>query len=192
MKEAQNEIRELKKKLENFDRDRAALKRTVTQKLKTEKQLDQLKLETEVLSIRCDKLTEERDSLKKRFEEAVMNVQQKTNLKNVLLHREIDIANTEAEKRSVVLDQALRVAGMHPNILSQKIETVLKEKNDQLQDTRYELARVCKAHDDLLVTYEAKMVQFGIPLEELGFQPIRTTGSMKLGTGPAGLIAKKI
>lgn len=192
MKEAQNELKELRKKLENFDRDRAALKRSNAQKEKTEKQLDQLKLETEVLIMRCDKLTEERDSLRNRFEDAVMAVQQRTNLKNVLLHREIEICQSQAEKRSVALDHAIRVSGLEPNVLSQQIDTLLKTKNDQLQDLRYELARVCKAHDDLLVTYEAKMVQFGIPLEELGFQPIRTTGLLKLGTGPAGLVAKTI
>lgn len=191
MKEAQNELKELRRKLENYDRDRAALRRTNTTKEKTEKQLEQLKLETEVLVMRCEKLTEERDSLKNQFEDAVMAVQQRTNLKNVLLHREVDLVQCEAEKRSVALGHAIRVAGLEPNVLSQELDAVLKTKNEQLQDLRYELARVCKAHDDLLVTYEAKMVQFGIPLEELGFQPIRTTGTMKLGTGPAGLVAKK-
>lgn len=192
MKEAQNELKELRKKLENYDRDRAALKRANSQSESIQKKLDELKWETEVLAMRCTKVTEERDSLKDRFEEAVMAVQQKTSLNNVLLHREIGIAHNEAEKRSVVLGQVLKVAGLEPNGLSQQIETVLKSKNDQLQDLRYELARVCKAHDDLLLTYEAKMVQFGIPLEELGFQPIRTTGSLKLGTGPAGLVSKKL
>lgn len=192
MKDAQTELKELRKKLENFDRDRAALKRSVAETESTKKKLNELKWETEVLTMRCAKLTEERDTLNNRFEDAVMAVQQKTSLKNVLLHREIDLAKTEAEKRAVALDYAIHKAGLEPNSLSQRMDTVLKTKNDQLQDLRYELARVCKAHDDLLVTYEAKMVQFGIPLEELGFQPIRTTGSLKLGTGPAGLVAKKL
>jgi hypothetical protein len=37
---------------------------------------------------------------------------------------------------------------------------------------QYELARVCKAHNDLLRTYEAKLRQFGIPVEEMGFKPL--------------------
>lgn len=94
------------------------------------------------------------------------------------------------EKREAILGEVLNVAGMAPHALSKRIEKLLQNKNDIIQDVRYELARVCKAHDDLLETYEAKMEQFGIPKEEMGFQPIRTTPKIKLGTGPAGLIAK--
>jgi hypothetical protein len=32
------------------------------------------------------------------------------------------------------------------------------------------LARLCKAHNDILRTCEAKLRQFGIPIEEIGFK----------------------
>lgn len=35
---------------------------------------------------------------------------------------------------------------------------------------RYEAARLRKAHDDLLATYEAKLAKLGVPKEELGFK----------------------
>ena len=39
-------------------------------------------------------------------------------------------------------------------------------------------------------TYEAKLSQFGIPTEELGFRPLESTvGGQPLGQGPAGLVA---
>lgn len=191
MKEATAELSELRKKLENFNRDRAALQRSRNQFAGAAKQLNELKWETEALRMRCEKLTEERDQLKSKFEEAVLELQQKTGLKNVLLERKMTILKKEAEQREVVLGEVLNAAGMEPHSLSVKMESLLKDKNDKIQDLRYELARVCKAHDDLLVTYEAKMVQFGVPVEELGFQPIRTTSRMKLGAGPAGLVARR-
>jgi len=47
-----------------------------------------------------------------------------------------------------------------------------------------------QAHNDLLRTYEAKLTQFGIPIEELGFKPLDTTvGGQLLGQGPAGLVS---
>jgi len=53
---------------------------------------------------------------------------------------------------------------------------------------QYELARVCKAHDDLLQTYEAKLQQYGIPKEELGFTPLQASmGGTQIGRGTAGL-----
>ena len=42
----------------------------------------------------------------------------------------------------------------------------------------------------MLGTFEAKMTQYGIPVEELGFKPLETTvGAQKLGQAPAGLVS---
>lgn len=191
MREAQSELVNLRKKLENFDRDRAALVRTKSRFTVTHKHLNELKWEAEALAMRCEKLTEERDQLKLKFEEAVLELQQKTGLKNVLLERKLAILERESEKREVVLGEVLTAAGMEPHNLSQKMEKLLKVKNDKIQGLRYELARVCKAHNDLLATYEAKLAQFGIPTEELGFEPVRVSMALKLGAGPAGLVAKQ-
>lgn len=49
---------------------------------------------------------------------------------------------------------------------------------------------IFQAHNDLLRTYEAKLNQFGIPTEELGFKPLESTvGGQSLGQGPAGLVS---
>lgn len=45
---------------------------------KLQKQFDAFKWETEALKMHCEKLTEERDQLKSRFEEAALELQQKT------------------------------------------------------------------------------------------------------------------
>lgn len=45
---------------------------------KLQKQFDAYKWETEALKMHCEKLTEERDQLKSRFEEAALELQQKT------------------------------------------------------------------------------------------------------------------
>lgn len=195
MKAATIELEELRKKLENYDRDRAALSRTRSQYSVCSKQMNDLTWETEALRMRTEKLTEERNQLKKSFEDAVLELQQKTSLKNLLLERKLAIVEKDAEKRDVLLGEMLNVSGggakQVPHHLGEKFDQMMKVKNNKIQDLRYELARVCKAHDDLLITYEAKMVQYGIPIDELGFKPIRTTAEMKLGLGPAGLVAKK-
>ncbi len=57
---------------------------------------------------------------------------------------------------------------------------------------QYELARVCKAHNDLLRTYEAKLAQYGIPVEEMGFKPLESTiggTQQQLGKGSSGLVS---
>lgn len=66
----------------------------------------------------------------------------------------------------------------------------MDSKNLAIKDLQYELARVCKAHNDLIRTYESKLKAFGVPTEELGFKPLESTlGIQTLGQGPAGLVS---
>lgn len=46
-----------------------------------------------------------------------------------------------------------------------------------------------QAHNDMLKTFEAKLTAFGIPLDNLGFQPL-SFPEQELGQGPAGLVAE--
>ena len=56
--------------------------------------------------------------------------------------------------------------------------------------TLYSVIHPQQAHNDLIKTYEAKLATFGVPTEELGFKPLRSTvAGQALGQGPAGLVA---
>lgn len=56
------------------------------------------------------------------------------------------------------------------NSISNWSQEILKFKDEQVEDLRYEAARLRKAHDDLLATYESKLAKLGVPREELGFK----------------------
>jgi hypothetical protein len=68
--------------------------------------------------------------------------------------------------------------------VNQKLEEVLDNKNQVIKALKYDVAKVSKAHNDLIRVYEAKLAEFGIPAEELGFRPLVTN----TGPGPAGLV----
>lgn len=114
------------------------------------------------------------------------------------------LANYEKDKETLrmtkarlkVTEEEQRALKWEHEVLEQRFEKtqderdVLDSKNSAIKDLQYELARVCKAHNDLLRTYEAKLTQFGIPTEELGFKPLESTvGGQALGQGPAGLVS---
>ncbi len=69
--------------------------------------------------------------------------------------------------------------------VNQKLAEVLDSKNSIIRALQYDVARLSKAHNDLIRVYEAKLQQAGIPPEDLGFKPLMT----KTTTGPAGLVA---
>lgn len=188
LENAQIELAELRRKLEHFNKERSALSRTKQQFAISTKQLNEVKWETEALRMRCEKLTEERDQLRGKFEETAVELQQKMSMKNLLSERKLTSLQKEHEKLEVVLGEVLRAAGMEPHDLTHKVEKLLKHKNDKIENLQYELAKVCKSYDDLLRTVSAKMEQFGITKEELGFEPLRINASVKYSTG--GLVAK--
>ena len=65
-----------------------------------------------------------------------------------------------------------------------KLDDVLENKNQIIKALKYDVAKVSKAHNDLIRVYEAKLAEYGIPAEELGFRPLVTNTS----PGPAGLV----
>jgi hypothetical protein len=146
-----------------------------------------------VLSQRFAQIQHERDELYSRFVSAIHEVQQKSGFKNLLLEKKLSALADTLEKKEAQLNEVLAASNLDPSaltIITRKLEDVLDSKNGAIRDLEYELARVCKAHNDLIKTYNAKLSSFGIPIEELGFKPLQSTvAGQTIGQGPAGLVA---
>ncbi|KAJ9601822.1 hypothetical protein L9F63_000004 [Diploptera punctata] len=172
LKQAEAEVAELNRRMRNYEKDKMSL----------------------IFNFRklYFELEHERDELHNRFVNAILELQQKTGLKNVLLEKKLAALNDLLEQKEAQINEVLAAAHLDPTAMAtvnKKLEELLCRKNAALQDLQYELARVCKAHDDLLQTYEGKLQQYGIPKEELGFEPLQASlGGTKLGRGPAGLV----
>merc|ERR1712179_393239 len=81
----------------------------------------------------------------------------------------------------------LRASNLDPVVLqnvTKKLDDVLSSKHDQINELKYEIAKVQKAHDDLVRVYEAKLLELGVPKEQLGLEPLLGAS----GTAPADLI----
>lgn len=155
-----------------------------------------LSWEHELLTQRFESASKERDDLYNKFVKAIHDVQQKSNLKNLLLEKKLNALGDTLEKKEAQLNEVLTASNLDPSALSvvtRKLEDVLDSKNSAIKDLQYELARVCKAHNDLLRTCEAKLAQFGIPVEEMGFKPLETNignaQQQQLGKGVSGLVS---
>ncbi|NWV58748.1 DRC4 protein, partial [Malurus elegans] len=175
LQEAQEQVAELQKKLVHYYRDKEALMNSKAHLKVTQKELKDLQWEHEVLEQRFSKVQEERDELYQKFTKAINEVQQKTGFKNLLLEQKLQRLLSLLEQKEVELSEVVAASNLGPNALSlvtHKLEDVLSSKNATIQDLQLQLARVCKAHNDMLQTFEAKLTSFGIPLDNLGFQPL--------------------
>ena len=83
------------------------------------------------------------------------------------MERKLEYIEKQTEQREAILGEVLSLAGIEPQSLSIRIEKLLVEKNEKIQDLRYELARTSKMYDDLLSTVESKLSKYGISLKDL-------------------------
>ena len=185
---ALKEVEQLRHDLSNYDKDKMSLQNTKARLLVLEDQHKQLKWEHEVMQQRFGQVSKERDELYEKFEATVYDVQQKSGFRSLLLEKKVEELRGELERKDSQLSEVLAQSNLDPVMLqniTRKLDEVLDTKNRAIKDLQYDLARVTKAHNDVVRAFEAKLHEFGIPAEELGFQPLvsRTT------TGPAGLVA---
>lgn len=78
-KDTQNETME-RKKLEHYERDKIAMKKLQKRYNALCKQLDTIQIELDAKILHCEKITEERNELRQKFEEMILDVQQKSSM----------------------------------------------------------------------------------------------------------------
>ncbi|XP_076258428.1 growth arrest specific protein 8 [Rhynchophorus ferrugineus] len=192
LKQALDDVKEYKRQLQNYEKDKISLANTKSKLCQTLKDLEDLRWSNDALELRFSKLEKERDELHKRFVNAILEVQQKTGVKNVLLQKRIQTLSQMAEHKEVIIGELTAAMKQPPEKSNKQLDDILSRKNATISDLQYELARVCKAHDDLLETFEEKLKLYGIPKSELGFVPMRMVpqGQGGLARGPAGLVTQ--
>lgn len=82
VKDTHGETIELRRRLEHYQKDKLATQKLQKRHEALRKQVDHIKLELDAKMLLCDRITEERDELKQRFEEAILDVQQKSSESN--------------------------------------------------------------------------------------------------------------
>ena len=184
---ALREVDDLRRQLASYEKDKASLVATKQRLADSEKSLKNLEWEHEVQTQRFAKVEKERDELYGKFERAIFEVQQKSGLKNLVLERKLEAVGDALEKKEAQLGEVLSASNLDPGTLAQvtrKLDEVLDSKNQLIKALQYDVAKVSKAHNDLIRVYEAKLAEFGVPVEELGFRPLVTS----VNAGPAGLV----
>ncbi|KAF7410206.1 hypothetical protein HZH68_004587 [Vespula germanica] len=176
LKSLREKVADYTRQLVNYEKDKQCLSHTKRKLSLVTKDYDNLKWENEVLELRFEKCQSERDDLHSRFVSAILELQQKTGLKNVLLEKKLEKLSELLEQREVQISEVLAAAHLDPTAVvnvNKKLEDMLNRKNTAIQDLQYELAKACKAHDDLLSVYESKLQEYGISKSEIEFQPLR-------------------
>lgn len=167
---AQKQKKQLENELLNYERDRNEL-RTAKQELRQlEQRLKTLMWEHEVLGQRFGKLEEDRDLIFEQYNASLQEIQQKSVFKRVLLHRKLEVVQSQLERKDAQLGEVLKNANVDESTaqsVERKLEDLLSEKNRTIEDLQQLLATVTLKHDKVVQSYEVYVRQNGI----FGLQP---------------------
>ncbi|CAK4076160.1 unnamed protein product [Aphanomyces euteiches] len=174
LKKALLDVERLRKSIQAYNDDKIALKTAKAQLLVLEEELNMLSWEHEVLTQRYAQVQREYTTLHSHFQASIHDVQQKNGLKNLLLEKKLESIHDVLEQKDVQLNEVLSHAQLDPSMAGQvrkRLEDIVEAKNQQVRDLEKELAIVVRLLGDFTKAAEAKLAEYGTPVDELGFRP---------------------
>lgn len=120
-------------------------------------------------------LQREKKELFDEFHQTVYELHQKTGLRNLVLEKKLETIQEGLETKDAQINQLLAAAKIDPKtlgVIKSTLEEVENLKNEAIKEIQAELKKIREAHSNMVKTYEGKLSEFGIPVEELGFDPL--------------------
>ncbi len=94
----------------------------------------------------------------------------------MILEKKLETLEDNLEIKEVQLMELVRKLQINPNSVMVNLNTTLEEvelmKGELINQLEDELKRIKEAHINMIKTYDAKLAEFGIPVEEMGFEPL--------------------
>ncbi|MCQ2819857.1 MAG: hypothetical protein MJ252_21540 [archaeon] len=139
------------------------------------KRLLELEYVYEVNFQKVSYLEKEHDHYMDDYKGNLHKVEQESGLKNLILEKKLEILQDNIEVKEVQLDELLRQTNMNPENLNELTKTLTRvelDKSEMINQLEEELKKIKETHGNMIKTYEAKLAEFGIPVEEIGFDPL--------------------
>lgn len=92
-----------------------------------------------------------------------------------MLEKKLETIQESLETKDAQINQLLAAAKIDPKtlgVIKNTLEEVENLKNEAIKEIQNELKKIREAHSNMVKTYEGKLSEFGIPVEELGFDPL--------------------
>ncbi|XP_018524871.1 dynein regulatory complex subunit 4 [Lates calcarifer] len=151
----------------------AALRARVTV---MEKKRRDLTVKYELLLQACEKVQQERDELQRKQTEAILDLQQRSDMKELLLERKLTTLTETLEKKEAQLCAVLSASAADQTARSsttKKLEEILETKQVTISTLKEELARDSKEYEDLLQTCRERLKALGVPQHDFPFRPAK-------------------
>jgi chromosome segregation ATPase len=139
---ALNECELLKKQVQNYEKDKMALRNTKGRLKLVEDQYKELEWQHEVLRQRFGQLEKERDELKAKFVEKLVTIQQKTGLKSMILEKKVQSLQEDLEKKDAQVKAQMPVPMEEKLKARKEIEQLIDAKNAEIKRLQLQIAQI--------------------------------------------------
>lgn len=173
LQEAEEKLLKLQEKLDGYSEAKAKKAESRARVKLLENQLRDLKVEHELLLQAFEKVELERDQLLRSQMEVILEVQQRSGLKELLLSRRLAVLSQTLETREAQLCAALSASTTDPvagSGAAHRVEEILARKQAAIAALRRDVARECKEYDELLRGCKERLTELTVPLHDFPFR----------------------
>ncbi|KAJ7548145.1 hypothetical protein O6H91_08G119900 [Diphasiastrum complanatum] len=168
---ALKEVENLRMMLAHYEKDKLSLQQSRLQYSEVLNKFKDLEWKYRLLEESFEKVKEEKDNIATSFHNNIFNVQQKCGLKSLLLQQKVQVLDEEVEKKEAQLGEIFNAAKLDLNELGSakdRVNKVLESKNREIRVLYYENGKIRSAYNSIIKAFEAKLAEYGIPLQEMG------------------------
>ncbi|KAM8772135.1 dynein regulatory complex subunit 4-like [Acanthopagrus schlegelii] len=195
LQEAQQKLPQLQKQLEEFEQAKAMMATCRAEMKLVEKELRDLTVENELLRQAFEKVQQERDELLKKQMELILDLQQKSGLKELLLERKLSALTETLEQKEAQLCATLSASSVDQTAAgsaANKLEEILDSKRVTIDALQCDLAQDSEVYDAMLHTCTEKLRALGVPLYDFPFRPSeQILGRLTPGQNSPGPASKR-
>ncbi|XP_054882558.1 dynein regulatory complex subunit 4-like [Poeciliopsis prolifica] len=142
LQEVQQKLPELHRRLQEHQHSKQRMEEYRAQQKLVDQELRDLTVEHELLLQAFQKVQQERDELLRRQTQSILDVQQRSGLKKILLQRKLEALSQTLEKKEAQLSAALSVCSVEPTARSSaayKLQEILESKRTAMEALQLDL-----------------------------------------------------
>lgn len=175
LKRMEEDVVRLKRELEEYQAEKAEMRRVKAQLAVVEGAQSNVSWEYETLLQRLEDLKREKADLELQLKSSIFEVKQKSAFRGMLLQKKLSALGRVQEEREAQLNEVLSRANLEPTVLSQvkgHVDDILLRKNGEARALQGELLRLTALQESLQESLRRKLEEFGLSVVELGFEPV--------------------
>ncbi|MES1908586.1 MAG: hypothetical protein MHM6MM_001494 [Cercozoa sp. M6MM] len=172
LRRAEQRYLDLKKKLQNFDIDKASLERAKRKIRRTDQEISKLRESTHDKQHELKSLQQKQRTMARSIEIVSTT--------NTVLKAKITEYESQLRQKHRFLAEVVETHNLdvrEANRIAEEVSSVLETKRTTAEELQLRADKLTKAHDDLIALMSSRLAVYGISMEEYGLKPIVKPGA---------------